>query len=239
MFGWNEKDYRDARPVPEMSGETAGARVTGQNGFISGTHVASNLGWRAVEVLCVGDKVLTFDHGMQKISHIQREILTAPDMGFSSEQSPLLVPEGALYNRRAMWLLPEQGLMVEYDAAEDPLGDPFSVIPASALHGFRGIERRNPGRALEVTVLTFAKDEVIYIEGGMLAHCPTSQSKSMDIDGALYDVMSTPTAEFLVECLSRKDDSADAFTCDPDEIAFVSARRGRPVRHFETRTLCA
>ncbi|WP_241525652.1 Hint domain-containing protein [Pseudophaeobacter leonis] len=42
----------------------------GEGGLLAGTHVASNLGWRPVEALCAGDKVLTFDHGMQTIVEV-------------------------------------------------------------------------------------------------------------------------------------------------------------------------
>ncbi|MBL4768684.1 MAG: Hint domain-containing protein [Rhodobacteraceae bacterium] len=209
-----------------------GLLITGQSGFLGGTHVASNLGWRAIEALSVGDKVLTFDHGMQVITGVQRETQIAQGPRLPQNQMPLLVPQGALNNRLAMWLMPDQGLMVEYESAEDPLGDPFAVIPASALHGFRGIERVDPGGRLDVTILAFAQDEVIYVEGGMLAHCPKPHcllSDDIDAAPALYDVMNKSTAEFLVECLSRQDGSADAFTCDPEEFALFAERQARPV----------
>lgn len=42
------------------------------NGFAAGTQVATNLGWRDVKTLQKGDMVLTFDDGLQKITHIDR-----------------------------------------------------------------------------------------------------------------------------------------------------------------------
>ncbi|MFT5341767.1 MAG: hypothetical protein ACI9BH_000980, partial [Paracoccaceae bacterium] len=172
MFGWRDKSNCYDEQMLDDSRAMDGMLITGQSGFTAGTHVASNLGWRAVDALSVGDKLLTFDHGMQVITDIQRVVQSSPGRKQPQNQLPILVPQGALNNRRAMWLMPDQGLMVEYENAEDPLGDPFAVIPASALHGFRGIERGDPGERLDVTILAFAQDEVVYVEGGMLAYCP-------------------------------------------------------------------
>lgn len=231
MFGWLEKNNFDDA-MPDDNRVMEGLLITGQSGFIEGTHVASNLGWRAVEALSVGDKVLTFDHGMQTITDIQRQSQVSHGHKMPKAQLPLMVPRDALYNRRAMWLMPDQGLMIESESTQDSQGDPFAVIPASALHGFRGIERADPGEQLNVTILAFAQDEVVYVEGGMLAHCPKPHcilSDDIKTSQSLYDVMNTPSAEFLVECLARQDGSADAFTCDPEELASVAERHERPV----------
>jgi Hint domain len=231
MFDWIKKDdFEDV--IPDQSRVTEGLLITGQSGFIRGTHVASNLGWRAVETLSVGDKVLTFDHGMQTITDIQRQSQDWQGRKISKTQLPLLVPCGALYNRRDMWLMPDQGLLIESESTQDSLGDPFAVIPASALNGFRGIERAEPNERPDVSILAFAQDEAVYVEGGMLAHCPKPHSiLSDDIDWAqpLYEVMNIAAAKYLVECLAAEDGSADAFTCNPEEIAAVTERRERPI----------
>ncbi len=230
MLGWMKKNNFDDA-MSEDNGVMEGLLITGQSGFIGDTHVASNLGWRAVEELSVGDKVLTFDHGMQTITDIQRQSQVAYGHKLPKAQLPLMVPRGALNNRREMWLMPDQGLMVESESTQDSLGDPFAIIPATALQGFRGIERADPGERLDVTILAFAQDEVVYVEGGMLAHCPKPHyilSDDIKTSQSLYEVMNSPSAEFLVECLARQDDSADAFTCDPEELALVTERRERP-----------
>lgn len=229
MPGWNEKKAVATAPGAETSGAMDGLLITGQAGFICGTHVASNLGWRAVETLGVGDKVLTFDHGMQTVLDIQRETLIAPAHALAAEHSPVLVPQGALNNRADMWLMPDQGMLVESDVAIDALGDPFAVVPARALKGLRGIGSVSRSDRLDITTLAFAHDEVVYVEGGMLAFCPRPRCILTDLpqSGAdLYDVLDMRAARFLVGCLIDDDDGSALF-CDPDEVASVVAR---PVR---------
>lgn len=232
MFGWKAKTKAGRAHSAELSGAVDGLLITGQAGFVAGTHVASNLGWRAVEALSVGDKVLTFDHGMQTIVDIQRETLFAPENTLPPAQCPLLVPKGAMNNRKNMWLMPDQGMLMESDAAIDALGDPFAVVPARVLKGLKGIRSTPPVDQLDITTLAFANDEVVYVEGGMLAHCPHPRrilTDSAIIADPLYDVLDTRRARFLVDCLIDKND-ASPLLCDPEELVGVVAKRARPAR---------
>lgn len=232
MFGWKDNNGPTAAQHSETSGVLNDMLITGQSGFISGTCVASNLGWRAVEALSVGDMVLTFDHGMQMIVDIQRETLFAPEHTLPLSRSPIMVPEGALNNRKDMWLMPDQGMLVESDAATDVLGDPFAVVPARALRGLRGIQPVASGDQLNVTTLAFAQDEVVYVEGGMLAFCPRPRCILTEVAGTedgLYDVLDQRAAQFLMECLIDED-NAGALICDPDEIVGVSTQKARTER---------
>ncbi|WP_411352627.1 Hint domain-containing protein [Leisingera aquaemixtae] len=140
----------------------------GQGGFLAGTHVASSLGWRPVEALMAGDKVLTFDHGMQTIVELQRETILPGEGELEPARCPLLVPRDALMNRVPLWLMPDQGVLLESELVEDALGDPFAVVPACALEGYRGIRRMHPGAQLDLVTPRFAQDQVIYLEAGML-----------------------------------------------------------------------
>lgn len=218
MFGWKEKGGRGTPRMAESSAALDGLLITGQAGFLKGTHVASNLGWRAVETLSVGDKVLTFDHAMQPIVDIQRETLIQPEGSVIGSRRPVLVPRDALFNRRELWLMPDQGILVECEAAQDAMGDPFAVVPARILNGLRGITLGVPGEEIEVTTIGFAHDEVVYVEGGMLAHCPHPQPVFCEDEhpkAGLYDVLSGPAAQFLVNCIID-DDDASAVATRPD-----------------------
>lgn len=212
-------------PETEFVTSCDGLLITGQNGIVAGTHVASNLGWRAVDQLSVGDKVLTFDHGMKTITDIQRETLwSAQHSHLPSSVTPVLVPRDALNNRCDLWLMPEQGLLIECDAALDVLGDPFAVVPAEALVGFRGIERHAPTQRLDMTVLSFAGDEVVYVEGGLLAHCPRPRDillEGADAGGGLYDVLDATRGRLLVECLMDQK-ARGALVYDADEVMAVT-----------------
>ena len=235
MFGWKPKNAAITARSAEFSGAMDGLLITGQSGFVGGTHLASNLGWRAVETLSVGDKVLTFDRGMQTVFDIQRETLFAADHVFWSGKCPVLVPEGAMNNRKDLWLMPDQGMLVETDVASDAMGDPFTVVPARALKGLRGIRTAPSVDHLNVTTLAFASDEVVYVEGGLLAYCPRPRSILTEGPAAgaqLYTVLDLRAARYLVECLIDDDDGA-ALICDPDELIGVarqSQRTERPSR---------
>lgn len=188
MFDWFQKrSGSSVEPhLPMVS--------VGQGGFMAGTHVASNLGWRPVEALTVGDEVLTFDHGMQPVVELGRETLLLSEEPLDAMLCPLLVPRDALNNRVPMYLMPDQGVLIESDLVEDVQGDPFAIVPACALDGYRGIQRLHPGARMELIVPRFARDQVIYLEAGFLGYAPAQR-----------DLVADPTGEELYSVLSHKD----------------------------------
>ena len=172
MLDWLSSDHNAL-----AARDTATTRSTGYvtHGFISGTRVASSLGWRAVEALAPGDKVLTFDNGMQTLVEVKRAVVWVDAISVPKQHWSVFVPKGALNNQSALTLMPEQGVIVESDVADEAVGDPFAVIEARDLVGLRGIERVEPGAYVEVVTLVFAEEQVVYAEGGTLVHCPVSQ----------------------------------------------------------------
>ncbi|QUJ75472.1 Hint domain-containing protein [Sulfitobacter albidus] len=212
MFGLDWKTQQSPRRSAEMTGAWDGGLVAPGHGLMAGTRVASNLGWRPIEALAVGDKVLTFDHGMQPIAQIRRAHLwlDAPDT--AEGLWPVVVPAGALGNREELTLLPDQGVMVESDAVTDAQGDPFAVLTARALVGVRGIARRRPMHRVELIAIYFAADEVIYAEGGALIHCPQDLC-TLDrfLEGgadARYVVLDGEAAEDLADFIAIEDQFA-------------------------------
>lgn len=232
MFDWKGKKFRKPEPFTDADLGLDDILITGQSGFVAGTHVASNLGWCPVEALRVGDKVLSFDHGMQTVVDIQRETLTPGDSSLPDVLRPVLVPRNALNNRRPIWLMPEQGLLLDSDAALEVLDDPFAVVPARALAGFRGIRTAVPGETLSMTTLAFDRDEVVYVEGGLLSFCPYPRT-ILDEDAAgessLYTMQSYETARYLVQFLIDED-NATALTYDPSELELLVRQEPRPPR---------
>lgn len=208
MFGWTTKQNGMTRRGVEMTGAYDGGLATQTMGLMAGTRVASNLGWRAVEALSAGDKVLTFDNGMQEIIEVRRSTmwLDAPDS--DPAVWPVIVPAGALGNREALTLLADQGVLVESDAACEMYGDPFAVVPAHALEGVRGIRREAPQHRVELITILFAEEQVIYAEGGALLHCPVA-TMALDVllekDVQSYDMLAPREASFLAECMVMED----------------------------------
>lgn len=144
------------------------------SGLAAGTRVATAQGWRLAEGVIAGDRVLTFDGGMQTVTSVERgRLWTGLDI-WSRRSWPLRVPPGALDNAVELVLLPDQTVMIELDDAEVVLGDPFALVPARALDGFRGITRFAPDETIEVIKIHFDRDQVVFVESGALCLCPAS-----------------------------------------------------------------
>ena len=178
------------------------------HGLMAGTKVASNLGWRAIEALTVGDAVLTFDNGMQRIVEVRRTTFWTDAPWTPEAHWPVIVPEGALDNREELVLLADQGVVVESEAAAQLFDDPFAIVAAHALEGVRGIYRAPPAEKVELIALYFAQEQVIYAEGGALLHCPAhtvSLDAFLNSDGARYEVLSPGDAALVVRNLLLED----------------------------------
>lgn len=205
MFDWMSTDAQSqgaARPAvcdtPQI--------VT--QGILAGTRVASNLGWRVAEALAPGDKVLTFDNGMQTVQEVRREVIWMEDDSVPKQHWPVHVPAGALCNRVALSILPDQGVVVESDVADDAFEDPFAVIAARELVGLRGIAQAPLSFQQEVVTIIFEDEQVIYAEGGALIHCPKSvdlfDQRSL-LTKSTYAILSPELAALVVDELRLED----------------------------------
>lgn len=227
MFGLNNNHRRNrassARPQTGMS-ETGADATFRLSGFTSGTRVATAQGWRPIEAIAVGDRVMTFDNGLQTVVAATRGTHFAagdlPDFAV-----PIHVPIGAIGNEEPMVLLPEQIVMLESDTAEAVIGDPFALVPAKVFEGFRGIDRIRGLRPVEVVSLHFDNDEVIFADGGALMLAPSAVPgivplDALGVDGGLpapYTVHRGPVARALIAAMAAED--ARAFAAAQDSRA--------------------
>jgi Hint domain len=187
-------------------------------GFTCGTRVATASGWRPVEAIGVGDLVMTFDNDLQAVVAVTRGTHFAAAGDLPAFAVPIHVPMGAIGNDEPMVLLPEQITMIESDAAEALTGDPFALVPAKALEGFRGIDRIRGLRPVESVSLHFENDEVIFADGGALMLAPSAVPGIVTLDvletaGGLpapYTVHRGPGARALVEAMATEDARAFA-----------------------------
>ncbi|WP_421704879.1 Hint domain-containing protein [Aliiroseovarius sp.] len=200
--------WKDQTPVGEGP-----AKVSQMHGFAAGSIVATHLGWRPVEALTTGDYILTFDNGMQPITAVTRGAYWLEAGDCPDHLLPIAVPAGVLGNDRPMTVLPEQSVMVESDAAEELLDDPFALIPAEVLLGFKGIDRMRPWQAFDVVTLHFAQDQVIYADGGALVFCPAAIAGVASVDFMCdgyrpmpYRVLDRDRAELLAEVMGWDED---------------------------------
>lgn len=162
-------EYRAHRDEP--FGAAQGGETGVMSGLIEGTRVATAVGWQRVETVSVGDRVLTFDHGLQPVRAIRRVALWTGEGHVPRRFRPLHVPAGVLGNSDDMVVLPRQGLMVESDAAEAAIGDPFPLVRAEALDGLCGIRRMHAASPFDVFVMQFENDEIVFTAHGALCVC--------------------------------------------------------------------
>lgn len=179
-----------------------------QPGLISGTRIATTMGWRPVEAIMPGDKVLTFDSGLQPVTHVTRQRLWDARTPCPDRYWPIEVPAGVLGNRDAMELLPHQGILVESDTAEDIYGDPFSIIPAEAAEGLDGVHRVPPADTAELVCLHFATDQLVFGKAGALFFCPALRDmlgcdQDMPQD-PLYSILPIEEARFLAARINQE-----------------------------------
>lgn len=207
----------------ESTGAYDGSGTGGiASGLVSGTRVATSIGWRTVEAIAPGDMALTFDGGMQVVRRITRSVLWSSERNCPAHLWPLQVPVGALGNQDEMLLLPEQIVMVESDAAEELFGDPFALIPAAALKGFRGITPVKPHTEIVVYTLYFDEEQIVFACSGALFHCPSNdQASLLDMcqSDTIYEALGSRDAAVLVGLMAR--DAAASKV--PEAVEFAAA----------------
>jgi len=164
----------DRAEYESMMSEMFDGMSTGvMTGIVEGTKIATAEGWRRVETVEAGQRVLTFDRGLRTVLSVKRVPLWSGSDWCPDRFRPLSVPAGVLGNREPMVLLARQGLLVESDAAEFETGDPFALIQAGDLEGVCGIRRFVPMAHTDVFQLCFDHDEVVFTSSGALCVCPT------------------------------------------------------------------
>ena len=198
MFAWKDAAWGRSDTITA----TAPVLDSQTTGIIAGTKVATSIGWRAVEAVCEGDQVLTFDGGLQTVIGVTRHYLSTQSATPGSW--PLHVPAGVLGNRQPMHILPAQAILIESDTAEECLGDPFALIPAAAIDGFRGIDRTRPADWIEVVELHFAQDEIVFANIGALFLCRARTDLLSDVKMPVYDVLPMEQADMLVDLLEME-----------------------------------
>lgn len=173
-------------------------------GLIAGTRVETADGWKPVEMIRTGEKVHTYDGGLQPVTRIERTVFGA-DNREAFPEGLLMVPGGALDNCDAFYLLPDQHVLLESDVAEDVLGAPAVLVPATALEGYKGIMRVMPVDVIEVVTLLFDDEEVVYANTGVMMHCAPKKAAGAALRGTtrsgFFQVLDAERARAMIELM--------------------------------------
>jgi hypothetical protein len=160
--------FEQRRTEPASNPTPAVTTSIREIGLIAGSAVATQTGWCAIERIVAGDHLLTFDNGMKAVVENRAIIIRRAELP-EAKAYLMHVPAGALGNRAEMLVLPMQELVLESDRAEAHYGDPFVLIPAVLLEGYKGIRKVPMTADLRVHMLTFAAEQIIQINGALLA----------------------------------------------------------------------
>ena len=173
-------------------------------GIFADTPIATPVGWRPAGGMVAGSKVMTFDGGVQIVEQVQY----APYLSNHANLWPLLVPIGALGNKDELVLLPNQKVLLESDTAEDLFNDPFALIPAYVLDGWRGISRYRPQSGRAVVQIRFARSQIVYASRGVLLACAGDPMMEHSADLPDYVLCTPAQARDLMACIMAQDAAA-------------------------------
>lgn len=182
-----------------------GVQGVGRRGMASGIAVATTAGWQQAGSVVVGQGVLTFDGGLQRVVATRTAPAWAGDGPCPRNLWPVEVPRGALGNREVMQLAADQPILIESDAAEAQGNDPFTLIRARALDGVRGICRVPPAPDEKLITLTFAFEQIVFVAGGAMLHCPAAAPDLLDgaASSARYPILDMEDAVRIAQALSE------------------------------------
>ncbi|WP_136637228.1 Hint domain-containing protein [Pseudooceanicola onchidii] len=159
--------------MTEMTGAYNGGVMGACSGLVEGTKIATAMGFQRIETIEPGARVVTFDNGLQEVRAVRRDPIWFAEGACPKAMQPLFVPAGAIGNAQDMVLLPHQAVLIESDAAEAALDDPFVLMQAKDLDGICGITRITPEAPAYVVTLEFDNDEVVFAASGAMCICPS------------------------------------------------------------------
>ena len=153
------------------------------SGIVSGTRVATTIGWRPVEDVVPGARVLTLDNGLQKVQRVEIGRPWRGSEGCARSLWPLSVPANVLGNQAGMRLVADQTIMLGSDDQNEPGDHIGGLMKAGALEGFQGIRREMPDRDMRVVSLYFDAEQIVFANIGALFLCPKDMTKRLKKTG--------------------------------------------------------
>jgi Ca2+-binding RTX toxin-like protein len=212
----NATDYSDNTQFSggsvTMQGATPASFTADNTGvvcFASGTMIRTPKGEVAIEDLCPGDLVETFDHGAQPIRWIGSTIVPARD-----HLAPIRIARGVLGNHRDLLVSPQHRMLLTGWQSELLYGDTETLIAAKHLINDTTIRRQTGGFVTYFHML-FDAHELVWAEGalsesfhpgvaGLNALSKTAQAEIFELFPRLKDFPAAygPTAR---TCLRHSD----------------------------------
>lgn len=131
--------------------------------FVAGTRLVTPQGWRRIERIAVGDRVMTQDHGFEVVRWIGRSTCRA-----EGALVPVLIRRGALGHDmpcRDLRVSPQHRMLLRSRIAERMTGQREVLVPARKLLGLPGIVLDHDLRTVTYLHLMFDHHEIVFAEG--------------------------------------------------------------------------
>lgn len=148
--------------------------------LVEGTVIATDAGWRPVETLRPGDRVLTYQNGFRPLRAVTHDTLS-PEDDDAGLLSPLIVGADLLGNVTPMPVLPGQIVLCDTDAEGEEKSP--ELVEARALAGQDDVRARGGSRALTLTRLAFDAPQLVCANYGAILMCPARAVADADFDG--------------------------------------------------------
>ena len=138
--------------------------------FTAGTHIQTPCGPVPIEALRVGDKIMTLDHGQQKIRWIGSRRISAAAQRHDASLRPIRIAADAMGGglpRRDLLVSRQHRMLVRTPLAQAIFGTEEVLMPAIMLVGLPGIEIAPPQDVTYLHILC-KRHEVILAEGSAM-----------------------------------------------------------------------
>lgn len=144
--------------------------------FTPGTKIATERGFIAVEKLAVGDRVETFENGVQAVVRTGVQTLGRAELSQDRSLRPVLVTKGALGDNvpnRDMLVSPRQKLLFQSPLAELCFWQPDVLAPAHLLASTTATDAAKYSGVPRVTYIYLVFDAPqLVLADGVWCECP-------------------------------------------------------------------
>lgn len=136
--------------------------------FAAGTMILTPGGEKPIETLSVGDEVVTFDHGPQKIRWIGARSLDVVDLAAKPKLRPIRIEAGAMGSgmpQRDLVVSPQHRMLVRSTIAIRMFNANEVLVPAHSLTEIPGISVVEDADTVTYYHMLFDQHEVVFAEG--------------------------------------------------------------------------
>lgn len=167
---WNDSGSNTIVIDQEVTGPThASGDFSDVPCFVSGTLIETIDGPTPVEMLAVGDKVLTFDNGYRTIRWLGCRKVTADHLEAMPRLKPVLIRADALgagFPKQDLVVSPQHRVMVSSAIAMRMFGARDVLVPANKLLPLDGVTTvDDTGKGVEYWHILFDRHEIVWSNG--------------------------------------------------------------------------